>query len=310
MVYALSLQVTLLKGIFFPILGNFMGKQLCIIHANCQGDNLKGLLLSSPSFSNLFVIEKYTNYLHEEISENSLDKCGLFLYQHLGEQWGEHATTSLLQKLPASAQCICIPNMFFNGYWPLWTNKTHMAYGDILLEHLASSGLGVAEILHIYIKGKIRAKFDLDQLAQVSRTKEVEKEKHSHIKTLNIIDAHWREEQLFHTINHPGPRLTLHVANEILKLLSLSPVPAIVCDAYSTIEEEFIQPIHPQVGEYFQIPFATPNHLYNVYGQAMTFEQYARAYVQCRLQQGPDKIDDFVVFLHLLARQAQKTCMT
>ncbi len=285
-----------------------MDKKLCIIHANCQGDNLKALLLNTPSFSKFFDIQKYTNYLNENIPNQSLDSCALFIYQQLGEQWGDQATASLLQKLPAHTQCICIPNIFFNGYWPLWTNATHMAYGDMLIEHLANSGLNASEILHIYMNGNISTKFDLKQLIKLSREKELEKEKNSSIKTINIIDTHWREEQLFHTINHPGARLTLHVANAVLAKLGLGEVPPSTRNAYENMKEEFVQPIHPQVAEYFDIPFVTPTTLYNVYGQTLDFEQYTRAYIQCRLQQGPDKIDDFVVYLHLLAKQVQTTC--
>ncbi len=285
-----------------------MTKQLCIIHANCQGDSLKGLLLNSPAFGNLFHIEKYTNYLHEEIPDSSLKNCAIFLYQQLGEQWGDQATSALLQKLPPHTQSLCIPNMFFNGYWPLWTNATHMAYGDILLEYLSESGLGIAEIVHIYLHGNINAKYNLEQLVQKSRDKEIEKEKYLSITTLDIIDTYWREEQLFHTVNHPGPRLMLHMTDSILKHFGLGQVPQSTRKALENLDEEFIQPIHPQVGQHFNLPFATTEQLYNVYGQRLTFEQYAKAYVNCRLQQGPDKIDDFVVYLHLLAEQAKKPC--
>ncbi len=280
-----------------------MSKQLCILHANCQGDSVKQLLLNTPAFSNLFYIEKYTNYLHEDIPAKSLNNCSLFIYQQLSARWGEHATYALLQKLPPNTPTICIPNMFFNGYWPLWTNKTHMAYGNMLIEHLAESGLGIAEILHIYLHGDIKAKYDLDCLVKLSRDREIEKEKHSSIKTLDIIDSFWREEQLFHTVNHPGPRLMLHVVSGILEQLGLGKIPSLICNAYFALENEFTQPIHPQVANLFHLPFVTKNKLYNVYGQKLTFEQYATAYVNCRMQQGPNIIDDFIVYLHLLAQK-------
>ncbi len=285
-----------------------MGKQLCIIHANCQGDYLKGLLFNTPAFASLFSIEKYTNYEREEIPLKSLENCSIFIHQYLGEHWGEHSTDALLKKLPAHAQSLCIPNMFFQNYWPLWTNATSMAYGDILLEHLAQGNLKASEILHIYLHGNLNSKYDLDQLILPSQQREIEKEKHSSITTLDIIDEYWRKEQLFHTVNHPGPRLMLHVADSVLSHFGFDQVPEFTRKAFYALNEEFIHPIHPQVGKCFNLPFATKERLYNVYGQKLTFEQYTNAYIHCRLQEGPDKIDDFIVYLHLLAKQVQQTC--
>ncbi len=281
-----------------------MATKLCIIHANCQGDTLRYLLEMSPAFASQYTIQKYTNYLHDDIPCESLENCHLFLYQRLGEQWGEHATEKLLQKLPASAHTLEIPNMFFNGYWPLWTNKTRMAYGDLLLEELCARPLTPVEILHLYLKGNLFAKFDIDALRQSSREKEIAKEQHQPFKTLHFIDEHWREELLFYTINHPAPKLSLYVADKVLQHLDLGIVAETARSSFLRSEDEFILPIHPQVAARDSLAFAGDKQLYPVYGQKLSFRDYAQAYIQCRLQQGPDSIDDFVVYLHLLAQRA------
>ncbi len=283
-----------------------MSQKLCIIHANCQGDTLKYLLEATPSFAREYTIIKYTNYLQEHVDESALQRCQLFLYQHLGEQWGELATEQLLQKLPVQAQKIHIPNMFFNGYWPLWTNETFMAYGDMLLEDLCQRGLSAAEILHIYMKGNLVANYNLEALRQLSLCKERAKEEHTAIKTLDFIAKHWRQEQLFYTVNHPAPKLSLYVAENVLQLLHMGSIPHEVQDALINHEEEFIQPIHPHVGQLYNLPFADAERLYPVYGQYMNFHTYASAYIQCRLQKGEDAVKDFVVYLHLLAERVKK----
>ena len=284
-----------------------MARSLCIIHANCQGDPLRFLLESTPAFARFFEIKKYTNYLHEDISPADFERCALLLYQRLSDNWGNHATSKLLQLLPATAQHLCIPNMFFNGYWPLWTNKTHMAYGDLLLEHLAGLGLSAEEILHVYLYGRIATKFDLPGLMRTSRQQEERKEAGLEIPTLHLVDTYWREEQLFHTVNHPGPRLLLHVADGVLAALGMPPVPESARKALASQPEEFQQPIHPQVGEMHALPFAHASRRYPVYGQEMTFAQYAAAYVDCRLRHAEEAGRDFVVYLHLLA-QRQRVC--
>ncbi len=283
-----------------------MAQKLCIIHANCQGDILRFLLEMTPTFAQEYVIQKYTNYLQEDISPESLESCHLFLYQNLGEHWGKHATQALLQKLPSTAKTLEIPNMFFNGYWPLWTNMTSMAYGDMLLEELCSRDLNPAEILHIYLKGKLRTKFDIDALREQSRQKEVLKERHQPIKTLQFIEEHWQREQLFHTVNHPAPTLSLYVAEQVLAYLGFEGVAEKARQSLLASEDECILPIHPQIAEFYNLTFVRPGKLYPIYGQKLSFSEYTMAYIQCRLQKGPDAIKDFVVYLHLLAQRAQK----
>ncbi len=285
-----------------------MPKKLCIIHANCQGDTLKFLLESCPSFYSEYTIKKYTNYLQEHIAAEELESCQLFLYQHLGQQWHEAASANLLHKLPSSAHTLCIPNMFFNGYWPLWTNNTFMAYGDMLLEDLCTKELSPAEILHLYMKSRMYSTYDFEALRLQSLTKERIKETYSPITTLDFIEEHWRNKQLFHTVNHPAPPLSLYVADKILAQLGHSPVPLATRQQLLAHEEEFILPIHSSVAAQYDLAFAPPTRLYPVYGQSLSMQSYAAAYIQCRLQKGADAIKDFVVYLHLLAQGAQKTC--
>lgn len=287
-----------------------MARSLCLIHANCQGDPLHLLLKSTPAFARVFEVKKYTNYLRETIPAEDFAHCDLLLFQELSDTWGEHATSALVQKLPAGAQTLKIPNMFFNGYWPLWTNQTHMAYGDLLLEHLAELGLGPQEILHVYLRGDIAAKFDLQELVRASRQREERKEENVVTPTLPLIDTYWREEQLFHTVNHPGPRLLLHVADGVLHALGMPPVPDSARRTLAALPEEFIQPIHPQLGALYGLPFASAERRYPVYGQDMTFAQFAAAYVDCRLRHdiaASAATADFVVYLHLLT-QSQGVC--
>ncbi len=285
-----------------------MPKEICIIHANCQGDSLQFLLLSTPSFAQKFTIHKYTNYLREGLDSEFLHTSKLFLYQELSETWGELGSHALMQKLSPQAQTLQIPNMFFNGYWPLWTNATFMAYGDTLLEELCARGLSTQEIVQIYLRGSLLKSYDLAGLRQKSYEKEVLKEKNLSIKTLPLIEELWQEEQLFYTVNHPAPRLSLYVADSVLQHLGLGTVPHSVRKQYMNTFEEFIQPIHPYIGAEYKLPFATPDRLYPVYGQEMNFASYVNAYVHCRLQSGEDSVRDFVVYLHLLAERAKKIC--
>lgn len=279
-----------------------MQRPLCLIHANCQGDALRQLLSLTPEFSGRFEIRKYTNYLKESIPDEDFFRCRVFLYQHLSDRWDDLSSAALLQRVPPEACVLKIPNMFFKGYWPLWTNKTFMAYGDLLLEHLAERGLGQREILQVFLHGDLAHKYDLAALAEESLEYERVKETDAVVGTADLVQELWRKEQLFLTVNHPGSRLLLHVADGVLRALGFAPLPDSVRQAFIQDYEDFEQPIHPQVGAFFHLPFATKERRYRIYATTMSFREYAACYVACRLQ----RFDDFAVFLNVLSSNREK----
>lgn len=267
-----------------------MNKKKCIIHANCQGLPLAKLLAASPEFAAAFSLCVYTNFTRESVPQTELDGCDLFLYQNIGEKWGDVSSESLLARLPRRATAWQIPNCFFMGYWPFWTNRVSMNFGDSLLEHLVGMGLAQPEILHVYLHGDLTRTHDFAALLEASLEVERAKEQGSLVKTVDFICQHWKEEALFSTINHPSPRLLRLVADGVLAALGFAPLEsarmngplAYSCD--SDPEERFELPIHPQVAAFHGLAFGGPMAQYAVFGRRMTFAQYAACYVDCRLR--------------------------
>jgi len=273
-----------------------MSRELCLIHANCQGDSLRSLLAATPAFARCFEVRKYTNYLKESIPQQDFDRCRMFLYQHLGEKWNDLASVALLARLHPTACQMRIPNLLFKGYWPLWTNRSTMNYGDILLDFLVSGGYSEAEVLHVYLRGRLSEKYDLNALLHENLFRERRKEKGAVITLTDFIEEHWRTQQLFLTPNHPEKILLLAVADAVLQNLDLGRVPPSIRRNFTTDYPDFELPIHPQVGTHFSLPFAGADRLYNVYGHPMNFARYAACYVYCLSR----RCGSFEVFLHLL----------
>lgn len=301
-------------------------RSLCLIHANCQGDPLARLLAASPQFAARYEIRRYTNYLRERVAPAELSGCGLFLYQHLGEKWDDHASDKLLSMVNPTARVLRLPNMLFTGYWPFWTNKSPMDFGDAFLDRLVSMGLGMAEILHVYLHGDIAAKYDLDAMLRASLDVERDKERGADVErgragcrdvdrgngaagrvlpggipavvapTVELVESLWKEERLFATINHPNRRLVLHVAEGVLAALDMDPLPPAVRDGFTDPYPEFELPIHPQVAAHHGLAFGGPDATYNIYGRRMTFDDYVRRYADCRLR----GIDNFIGYLQLV----------
>ncbi|HBW16431.1 MAG TPA: hypothetical protein DEF41_09965 [Desulfovibrio sp.] len=271
-------------------------RPLCIIHANCQGDPLAGLLAAHPVFGGAFEVRRYTNYEREPIAEEDMGRCRLFIYQHLGEKWDDHASDRLLARVPGEAVRLCIPNMLFKGYWPFWTNRSTMDFGDSFLDHLVDMGLSEAEALHVCLKGDLAAKYDLAALLEASLDVERGKEGNTVVQTVPLVLEHWRTERMFATINHPGCRLLLHVADGVLAALGMTPVPAEVRAAFTMPYDDFELPIHPQVAAFHGLPFGDAGTRYNIYGRPMTYEDYARRYIACR----HGGVGNFIGYLQLV----------
>lgn len=260
-----------------------MSKELCILHANCQGDALLPLLEASPEYARHFETRHYTNYRQPEVAERDLAECKLFLHQYLAPKWGDGSTEHTLEKLAPFSQAITLPNFFFSGYWPFWTNATaEIEFADSLLEKLLASKISTTELLALYLSAPEALSGDMEGNAMESLRREKEKEKKTPIKYLGVIEENWRDEQLFITVNHPGKRLLFHTAQEILKILDFKPLPVSVLQSYEHPQNDFWLPIHPVAGTRLKISFAGPDRKYNCFGKPLTHREYVSVYLACR----------------------------
>ena len=272
-----------------------MTKTLCILHANCQGDALRPLLENTPAFARLFRIRRLCNYTREEVAERDLAACGLFLHQRLAPRWGELSTERLLPRLSPSCRAIILPNLFFKGYWPFWTNAFQgIDFADSLLEDLLGRGLAPEDALRLYLRGDPALLGAVAAVAEASLAREEAKEADSPFRCAALLRERWRGEQLFITVNHPGRVLLFHVADQLLRLLGLGPLPESVRRAYVHPQEDFWLPLHPALGPLLGLPFATRERRYPVFGTSLTHQEYTAAYLSCRA----NRVGDLVSFLH------------
>jgi len=252
-------------------------------------------LRASPEFDSIFSTRVYLNYTREPIPQAGLDSCALFLYQHLGPEWGEIASAELLKRLPAGCRSLCIPNMFFRGPWPLWSGAPGFDYRDVFLDHLLGLGLPRRDILHLYLRTPLAAKYDLAALLDETIATERARQARTPVQYLDHILENFRARSLFHTINHPCAELLAHAAAGILRLLGLEGPDPERLEQLTTDYEEFTLPIHPQVAAFYGLQYADAQTRYPAYGKLKTFDEYAVAYVDCRLA----GIDNFIGYLQL-----------
>ena len=270
-----------------------MDRELCIVHANCQGEPLIARLNCCPEFRERYECRLYTNYIREPIPDQALAQCSLFLYQHLDAAWEELASEALLAKLPETARSLCIPNMFFKGYWPTWSGKAGFDYRCELLDSYIDTGLPPEEAVLVYIHTDMGARFDLTSMVADTLKQERERESHTPIKYVDLIKRTYRDIKLFNTINHPGPLLMDHAAKGVLAELGLPAPEEAALVALGDPFPEFEEPINPKVADFFGWDFAGPDTKYEIYGRKMTFTRWVSNYVFAR-QAG---VKDFIAFL-------------
>ncbi len=274
-----------------------MPKKLCLMQANCQGEPLETLLGFSEAFSSGWVIRRYTNYTHDRIPETELENCDLFLYQHLEGHWGEMASERLLKRLKPRALAFSLPNMFFKGYWPLWTSESPMNFGDALLDRLFESGLGATELLAIYLKKDISRFIDIEAEFAESLAHERGKEAKSDLPYIDFILERWKDRPLFYTVNHPGPELLARTADAVLHFLGFPPLDEKTQRLFKPDYADFELPVHPWVAEHCNLKFITNKTRYNIFGRDMDFFDYVLKYIECRHN---NLADNFLGYLQIV----------
>lgn len=257
--------------------------RLCIIHGNCQGEVLAAFLAASPEFSAAWRVEFYVNFQRQAIPAESLAGCGLFLHQHLGERWGGLSSASLAARLPEGALRVRYPNMLFKGYWPFWSSKPGFEFADSLLDGFIERGLSAAEALHMTLRCDLDRLFGLGRMLGETLAVERAKELSSDVKYVHALESGFRSRQLFQTVNHPRAELMLLVADGVLGVLGLPPLPEDFRRTCPELYPEFELPIHPKVAAFHGLGFCPPGRRFNVFGQGLTYEEYAALYIDCRL---------------------------
>lgn len=264
-----------------------MTRAFCLLHANCQGEALRLLLEASPAFARRFHVLHILNYTRERLPEALLDSCALYLHQELGAKWGELSSAEIRRRLPPSCQSLRLPNLFFQGYWPTWTRLPGVDFADSLLETLLQRGLSPLDASFFYERARPAVFGPAADIAEASLRREEEKERDAPIRCAPLLRQYWRTEQLFLTVNHPGRRLVLFVADSVLRLLGLGGLPESTARDFVLPQEDFWLPLPPALGlpeadGGLNLPFASRGRRYRIFARQMTAGDYARCYLSCR----------------------------
>ncbi len=287
-----------------------MDKKICIISANCQGAYIEVLLKQHPKFSQDFEVFYFVNYLKQTVPEELLKKADLLIYQPLGSHWGNLSADYLEQHIKPSALKIKIPYLTFSLYFPFHTydyrnirTKTHpygfYPYGDKLCLELKRKGATIEEVLEkIFSFSYIRQNLNPEKVILDYKEFMSDIESRRDQKLLDFILDNFRDLKLFITYNHPAPPLMIYQVNDILEKLGYKHID-FNDDALKPLNYIFKYelPIHPYIAELINLKFETDweNRKYNIYGNALTYEEYIVAYYHYDISRVGDAIPEPVV---------------
>ena len=251
---------------------------------NCQAELLSRALAKAAR--GLRVLYQFYDVQGEEAVDVARRSDILILQDiHDVEDWARRAA------IPPTARVVRIPFLRFAAPWPYddfnGLRDAHaraqddaalhtVTYYDSVLARLRRSVPDPAARLDAFLR------LDLPQLLDPLRVLDFE------ARRLTAMDEaygiaigahviqHFRDRQLFYTVNRPGA----HLLRMVLALIARDAGLELESDGVDLDELRSIEcPVHPRVAECLGLVWATPDRRYARNGSAYTFEEHARDYI-------------------------------
>lgn len=219
------------------IIQNITNKKIFGILANCQGEILYNMVKDVKEFKERYYIVEFTPIWKlkpvdgiESISEVVLNKFDVFIYQYVkmnSMAYSAFASELILNSLKSDCVKICIPNLYFTGYFP--QDGGARAYNDLILNaeginpvfrhidtciereyskyHSIQKVIEVLKDIHFISEEKIRYNL-YDSLQNLK-----EREKECDIIMSDYIQENYAEKRIFTEPHHPTNEVLMELLN-------------------------------------------------------------------------------------------------
>lgn len=260
----------------------------CLVSANCQGAPLISQLLEFKPFKKSYYPEYFVNFKKEIIPPEKLQTCNLLIYQKLGESWGELSEKYLLAHVNPKAKVVCMPNMYNDALWPISKGTGDLAnpYNETYIDELIARNLSLDEILYLIKKVDFANHYDLQAMFDKCIAQERKKGYAGCSELCDYIEENFTKTKLFTTLNHPYGPLLNKVAKLVLEEIGYKGIPDCLIPEISC-DDMYYMPVHHSVAKFFHLPFIDENTKFPVYGNMLTYAEYAAGYVFARQNDFP-----------------------
>ncbi len=255
----------------------------CLIYGNCQVEPLREILEKNGNFTKSYrFLDLEPVHLLDESDvvdlEAKIAQTDLFIHQIVSDSYQgieQFGTNYLRSRLASGSKAIAIPGAYFTGYHPATINlkdgdgnkiNEPCDYHDVNLLYLFDKGKSVTETIELIQQEDFyQPEYVLDNLAvtlKELRRREVELD----VSISDFIEQNYREQKLFHTLNHPGVLVLSYLANGILELLE---IPVNNQSSQSEVLDFTAFPIYPSVAKALKLEF-TIKPQYSIKGETLS----------------------------------------
>lgn len=256
----------------------------CIVYGNCHVWPIRKYLTSSTAFNQIYQMIEIPP-VHEcnmetGIELHYLNHCDLFIYQNIGNSFGEYLSTDyILSKLPDKCKCISIGNAYFAPYYPqLETASDGFPYGDKNVIRLLQQGFNKQQVLSLISDDNFYSFNEIQSLLLDSINELRRREASIDIPIVDYIEYTYKNYHIFCTINHPQYPLIQYLSMRILETLGI-PSGELLHYVYDFFTDH-THPIYPSVIKHLGLTSIKPDErCFSIGHQKLTFNEYIGKYI-------------------------------
>lgn len=211
--------------------------KICLVYGNCQNMSINTLIASSKELMKKYMVIDMLpvqDIKEERTSGFSVDfikSIDLLIYQNVSENnkfSPKLATTHILKNINENSKTICIPNVYFSGYFPQACgnpynpflkeyNNTPFPYGDINIQEMQDE-YSAREIAYKIGAKDFYSKEYVEKNANDSLQELINREQICDVKISDYILDNYKKEMLFFTTNHPSNKVLKELVKRVFNL--------------------------------------------------------------------------------------------
>lgn len=154
---------------------------------------------------------------------------------------------------------------------------------DSYLNRLILAGTDPEEAVEAYMDLDVRNRTNLDRLYELIIDRQRSRDEAAEYRISEIIEQHFRSEQIFLSPYHPNVRVAVSLATQFFQQMGASPQDIARMQACTRVTPfpKGELPIHPSVARHFGMDFVTPDRRYRFLNEGLfTFREYALRYMR------------------------------
>jgi tetratricopeptide (TPR) repeat protein len=154
---------------------------------------------------------------------------------------------------------------------------------DSYLNRMILAGVNPEEAVETYMQLDVRARTNLDRMYELIMDRQRSRDEASGYRIADLIEQHFRTEQIFLSPYHPNTRLAVALATQFFQQMGAQPadIERMQNRTRRTPFPKEELPLHPSVCKHFGLDFITPDRRYRFMNEgSFTFREYALRYMR------------------------------